>query len=43
MSKAVLIQELADINSSVVNDVNIKLTDLPENLKFYSELSNAKV
>ena len=30
MSKEELIQELTDINSSFVNDINAKLTDLPE-------------
>ena len=30
MSKEELIQELTDINSSFVNDINAKLTDLSE-------------
>ena len=30
MSKEKLIQELTDINSSFVNDINAKLTDLSE-------------
>ena len=30
MSKEELIQELTDINSSFVNDINTKLTDLSE-------------
>ena len=46
MSKEELIQELTDINSSFVNDINTKLTDLSEKFnnftskydKVYSEL-----
>ena len=30
MRKEELIQELTDINSSFVNEINAKLTDLPE-------------
>ena len=30
MSKEMLIQELTDINSSFVNDINVKVSDLPE-------------
>ena len=50
MSKEELIQELPDINSSFVNDINAKLTDLPERFneftskydKVYSELQQCK-
>ena len=50
MSKEELIQELTDINSSFVNDVNAKLTDLSERFneftskygKVYSELQQCK-
>ena len=38
MSKEELIQELTDINSSFVNDINVKLTDLSERFtKFTSK------
>ena len=50
MSKEELIQELTDINSSFVNDINTKLTDLSEKFndftskydKVYSELQQCK-
>ena len=50
MSKEELIQELTDINSSFVNDINAKLTDLSEKFneftskydKVYSELQQCK-
>ena len=50
MSKEELIQELTDINSSFVNDINAKLTDLSERFnnftskydKVYSELQQCK-
>ena len=50
MSKEELIQELPDINSSSVNDINAKLTGLSEKLneftskydKVYSELQQCK-
>ena len=50
MSKEELIQELSDINSSFVNDINAKLTGLSEKLneftskydKVYSELQQCK-
>ena len=50
MIKKELIQELTDINSSFVNDVNKKLSNLSENLnefsskyeKFHSELQQYK-
>ena len=50
MSKEELIQELADINLSFVNDINAKLTDLSERFnkftskynKVYSELQQCK-
>ena len=50
MSKEELIQELTDINSSFVNDINAKLTDLSERFneftskydKVYSELQHCK-
>ena len=49
MSEEELIQELTEINSSFVNDINAKLTDLPERfneftLKYdvYSELQVCK-
>ena len=50
MSKEELIQELTDINSIFVNDINAKLTDLPERFnvftskydKVYSELQQCK-
>ena len=50
MSKAELIQELSDINSSFANDINAKLTDLSEKFneltskydKVYSELRQCK-
>ena len=45
-----LVQELADINSCFVNDINVKLIDLPEKFnefiskydKVYSELQQCK-
>ena len=37
MSKEELIQELSDINSSLVNDINAKLTGLSEN---FNELTS---
>ena len=41
MSKEELIQELSDINSSFVNDINAKLTGLPEKFnEFKSEYDN---
>ena len=50
MSKEELIQELTNINSSFVNDINAKLTDLPDRLnefttkydRVYSELQQCK-
>ena len=50
MSKEELIQELTDINSSFVNNINAKLTDLSEKFnkftskydKVYSELQQYK-
>ena len=50
MSKEELIQELADINSSFVNDINAKLTDLSGKFNeltskydnVYSELQQCK-
>ena len=50
MSKEELIQELTDINSSFVNGINAKLTDLSEKFnefnskyyKVYSELQHGK-
>ena len=50
MSKEELIQELTDINSSIVNDINAKLTDLSERFnqftikydKVYSELQQCE-
>ena len=50
MSKGELIQELTDINSSFVNDINAKLTGLSEKFnkftskydKVYSELQQSK-
>ena len=50
MSKEELIQELTDINSSFVNDINAKLTDLSGRFseftskygKVYSELQQCK-
>ena len=36
MSKEELIQDLIDINSSFVNDINSKLTDLPEKLNEFT-------
>ena len=50
MSKEELTQELTDINSSFVNDINAKLTDLSERFnefiskydKVYSELQQCK-
>ena len=50
MSKEELIQELTNINSSFVNDINAKLTDLSEGLtslhqsydNVYSELQQCK-
>ena len=50
MSKEELIQELTNINSSFVNDINAKLTDLSDRVnkftskygKVYSELQQCK-
>ena len=50
MSKEELIQELTNINSSFVNDINAKLTDLSDRLnefttkydRVYSELQQGK-
>ena len=47
MSKEELIQELTNINSSFVNDINAKLTDLSDKFtskydKAYSELQQCK-
>ena len=50
MSKGEFIQELTNINSSFVNDINAKLTDLSDrfnkfmskNDKVYSELQQCK-
>ena len=50
MSKEELIQELTKINSSFVNDINAKLTDLSDRFdkftskhdKVYSELQQCK-
>ena len=50
MSKEELIQELTNINSSFVNDINAKLTDLSDRFnkfmskydKVYSELQQCK-
>ena len=47
MSKEELIQELTNINSSFVNDINAKLTDLSDKFtlkydKIYSELQQCK-
>ena len=50
MSKEELIQELTDINTSFVNDINAKLTDLSERFnkftskydKVYCELQQCK-
>ena len=50
MSKEELIQELTNINSSFVNDINAKLSDLSERInefttkseKVYSELQQCK-
>ena len=50
MSQEELIQELSDINSSFVNDINAKLTDLSEKFdeftsnydKVYCELQQCK-
>ena len=36
MSKEELIQELTNINSSFVNDINAKLTDLSDRFKEFS-------
>ena len=36
MSKEELIQDLIDINSSFVNDINSKLTDLSEKLNEFT-------
>ena len=41
MSKEELTQELTDINSSFANNINAKLTDLPERFnKFTSKYDN---
>ena len=41
MSKEELIQELSDISSSFVNDINAKLTDLSE--KFSNMIKNVVI
>ena len=38
MSKEELIQELTDINSSFVNDINVKLTDLSQKFNEFTSI-----
>ena len=38
MSKKELIQELTDINSSFVNDINVKLTDLSQKFNEFTSI-----